>query len=791
MKKNLCYLFAIIGFLAFASHTAIAQNYHPFTTIKNSGTTFQLIPVSLSQSGEKLLHVTSSRDQKQPTIVFNLYNPDLSLFKTMNIVDKRILSLEALRLGNHGVGFDVFESEEGVLTYLLAYSGEKKDTDGKIKSYRNVCLLNADGTMIGVAPTSWKTYELLTIDGKQKVNSFAYVADTTYHDHGYDVSFRMTSMVLDVESGKTDFVFPKGVTISGIYEVEGRPRIFTQKESYGAFTDDQLTMQSYNTDYTPYKKYVINSFKAANDLRDYNPDYHFFSPLVGKSGVYFSHSYAKLDGSRHYFMTDAEGDKVQNDFATKGLFGEVLYLPHTQKEVLLTRDTLYTFPSFQKLGAYSTYYTDRDGQIVFVHSDSEGMKLYDENLTLQKNISLPERYQRVGLPLISRNVVQGATAFVLSPQDKGVYIVSDKGEKIYQNDTLSLLKTIPSIFLPELPVFLQVSGEKYGRFLTTIPMGTHIRWGEAEAIQQWQRVGQFNVSPTINQQPISTDVCLVRMDGDEVVQSDTLKATPTAIYKNLPEGTYYLRTLTDAATISTYYPNNVLWEKAQKIVYTGDSEMTDYTIQVQPLPRQTDGKGTIKGSITHQSAAQAVAQSRVIANQVKAYNLFLVQKKEQEEAHIIAMTQNDTDGNYQFTQVDWGTYEVWINVPQRTTRSVHTVQLTAHRQTAEKIDYTITSDAIVAQEPSNVAQHTLSTLHIYPNPVKNIVSVQLANDLSHSTYRMEMLTIDGKSIRQFVATAHELNRGVQIPVSHLDKGIYLLQLTDKNGQTTTKKIIKQ
>lgn len=73
-------------------------------------------------------------------------------------------------------------------------------------------------------------------------------------------------------------------------------------------------------------------------------------------------------------------------------------------------------------------------------------------------------------------------------------------------------------------------------------------------------------------------------------------------------------------------------------------------------------------------------------------------------------------------------------------------------------------------------------MRVFPNPVNDILKVEMNSQ--KVSYRI--ISIDGKIVMQAL-----LPQDKQIDVSSLDKGIYIINLTDEDGQTLSRKIIKQ
>ena len=82
--------------------------------------------------------------------------------------------------------------------------------------------------------------------------------------------------------------------------------------------------------------------------------------------------------------------------------------------------------------------------------------------------------------------------------------------------------------------------------------------------------------------------------------------------------------------------------------------------------------------------------------------------------------------------------------------------------------------------PLSVQENTTTLFSLYPNPVKNLLNIKCARPISAiAVYN---------NIGQLLLSSSEKN---QMDVSSLRAGIYFVKITDGNGNTETKKIIKE
>src|SRR5690606_38534405 len=78
-------------------------------------------------------------------------------------------------------------------------------------------------------------------------------------------------------------------------------------------------------------------------------------------------------------------------------------------------------------------------------------------------------------------------------------------------------------------------------------------------------------------------------------------------------------------------------------------------------------------------------------------------------------------------------------------------------------------------------------LNVYPNPTRNHVTIE-AN--SSQELQVEVTSLFGQVVMRSVAPAVNGKVNYKLNTSSLSQGIYLLNLTSKNGKTTSKLIIQ-
>ena len=86
------------------------------------------------------------------------------------------------------------------------------------------------------------------------------------------------------------------------------------------------------------------------------------------------------------------------------------------------------------------------------------------------------------------------------------------------------------------------------------------------------------------------------------------------------------------------------------------------------------------------------------------------------------------------------------------------------------------NNTLSASENNRMAKSTIS---IYPNPAKDVVFVKSEKQIT----KIELYDFSGKKLKE--STSKEIN------ISSLPRGNYFIKITDKEGNTQTKNLVKE
>jgi hypothetical protein len=100
------------------------------------------------------------------------------------------------------------------------------------------------------------------------------------------------------------------------------------------------------------------------------------------------------------------------------------------------------------------------------------------------------------------------------------------------------------------------------------------------------------------------------------------------------------------------------------------------------------------------------------------------------------------------------------------------------------LDFEETETEILYQGTVSVETHAMATAKIYPNPVQN----ELRIDFSKATsVQVDVLDLQGRVLE---SASYQDKNGVTMQLGHLNNGVYLVRMTDKDGNQYTSRIVK-
>lgn len=218
--------------------------------------------------------------------------------------------------------------------------------------------------------------------------------------------------------------------------------------------------------------------------------------------------------------------------------------------------------------------------------------------------------------------------------------------------------------------------------------------------------------------------------------------------------------------LPTYYGDVLHWEDATVINLTQSTDGAHiHLVAVSSAPQ---GTGFISGTIDGERSANIPVVLRA------------------SETGTAVMTFSSTDGSYAFSNLAFGTYEVFAEIPGKSIVPLSVI-LDELRPSVEGIDMMILENEIVFL---GIAESMVfeTVPFIYPNPVKDQINVTI------NLKKASVVNIKLSDLTGIILSSESYNitnqKNISIDSKSLPRGIYLLSC-ESQGEVIIKKIIKE
>ncbi len=239
----------------------------------------------------------------------------------------------------------------------------------------------------------------------------------------------------------------------------------------------------------------------------------------------------------------------------------------------------------------------------------------------------------------------------------------------------------------------------------------------------------------------------------------------------VPTGNYYISAIPNlpAGYLPTYYGNSLNWQGAT-IISLGQAN-NPYNINLIAANNLMPGNGNIHGQ---------VGLGDQYSNVIEHVTMLLLNA----DGNAIAFNKLDALGDFQFPQLDFGTYYLRAEIPGVTSDLVAVV-ISAEKPTAV-IQMTFSGTRILGIDtPTSNADAG----NIYPNPVVDVAAINLDSKASDEI-TIVLTTTTGQIIYQEQATLPKGKSVWRVGLGSIPAGIYTLRILSRDGVNITRKLIK-
>lgn len=309
----------------------------------------------------------------------------------------------------------------------------------------------------------------------------------------------------------------------------------------------------------------------------------------------------------------------------------------------------------------------------------------------------------------------------------------------------------------------------------------------ADTITGTVKANGVNVEMGINYVKLYTQIT---NDGNlamHLVDSVSINSDGVYTFYNVPEGSYYLlakgNSLDYGLYPATYYGNSTQWQQAIPVIVTGSSISQVADISMNSLSPFT-GNATLSGYVL-----EGGGYDRDLGDPIPGKDIGL----EGDPGSIMAHTETDENGYYEFKHVPAGCYKIYVNIPGLPMDSTYH-ECPTPLDSILNLDFIADSSGIdINPVSTNISQINKSSMKmlVYPNPNKGIATIEFTvvntDNVQLCVYNLlgEKVTILLDEEKQAGTFKYQFNAVEK----ELKSGIYLLSLKIGN-EISTRKIIQ-
>lgn len=720
---------------------------------------------SFKYAGDKLMIYEALQDTSKKTqlITIKLLNPDFTTFKTFS----RELPIDKYVMFFHN-GVDVIEQMEGDKpAYYWRYTTDMYDEiNGRFHNYTTVLNENSDSLFsFEVDFHGARTFEnsnSIKIVGESFFTERIYEPGGSEYDY-YDMDV-WTSYIYDVKTGFKEFTFPTGTQFKDIAIVNDSAFIITQNNNMEMFRNAYhpngseatcMKMRVYNMDYSVNRELDYSFSSLGFDKDDINY-VTLYDLLSDGHNLYFLHSFdlyikdeqgGVLGYTDHYVLTDKNGVFVKRlDNPTQVPYS-ALWLPSRNGTFFTNYNgVLFSCPQADSLTRFDTYTIKEDSSVVFANIQEDSIRLFNERFEQFNAIeSFPGISDEWSLSDFSQKNVSDddLLELVFRNNNNGVKVLNENG-KVLVNEPDSAWKIS---FMENAPIFLKEDGHKYANLVD-------------ENLGLWYRTAPLKAEVRQDNMLLPLSLQVYREVDDSVFMVDSVKET--GMYEGfLPEGTYFVRTVSDSLP-STYYPSALLWEDATPIEFTTDSlDVLTINQPSKPEPLSPTNEGSISGTLT--SAIPAL----LWAIDPKDVRVYVVPSGSR---NVIAMDSLD-DMTFEMNHLPYGTYELYVDIPGKEHLTTTTCLLTSEQKQCE-VGFTVSNNGISGTVITGLTKQSRNnSFAVVPNPASERIQFNAAFE----GCMIELFDMAGRNV---LSTSIQ---GGEVRINQLPEGMYMVRVQSKEG----------
>ena len=260
------------------------------------------------------------------------------------------------------------------------------------------------------------------------------------------------------------------------------------------------------------------------------------------------------------------------------------------------------------------------------------------------------------------------------------------------------------------------------------------------------------------------------------VDTTTIDSSGYYGFTNVSYGTYYVKAALSANSsyynsyFPTYYGNQLLWSNATTVSLNSSSASANISLIAGNNP---GGPGFIGGNVLQ-------GANKGPGDPIENVKIMLLDMSD----NPIAIDITDANGDYGFSNIAYGTYKVWIDLPGKTTTPAQ-VTISAANPSSNNNNIVINSTTIVAGVTNSPSMFDANMSKVYPNPTFENSKIEITLTEA-SQINVSIFNAVGQLVKSNTLELLSGKSVINIPSSELDNGIYTIIIEANMGQVYRK-----
>ncbi|MBN1952304.1 MAG: T9SS type A sorting domain-containing protein [Bacteroidales bacterium] len=262
-----------------------------------------------------------------------------------------------------------------------------------------------------------------------------------------------------------------------------------------------------------------------------------------------------------------------------------------------------------------------------------------------------------------------------------------------------------------------------------------------------------------------------------VNDSVRLTGSGTFEFKDIPYGKYIVTAVPEGEIadlyLPTYFPASEYWEFAEEVIV---NEKTPEIFLEISMQERSDfmGETRLTGSVFEEEINQSLNKSYSKARPTRKSKVIVAGNKAQQKStyQIIGYTETDDEGNFSFSDIEDGSYYVWVDIPGLPCDPVYFLSIIGGTWVSN-LDYLVTEEVV---EGTGIpfydiveANSTDPDIRVFPNPATDLLTIELAGI---SKAIVDIYDYSGISRKHAVLTVSS----TQLDLSALSGGNYIIRI---------------